>query len=391
MGLGLSIGPICGYCRLVSTNRLENPVIGLLGGGQLARMLALAGRPLGLDFHLLASSKNEPAAQVVPHLITGQVDRLNDLRRFSQSGITHATFESEFVDVRLLSKALTKGIKIFPNLRSIGTIQDRKTQKQLLDRFQIPTAEWSTLSSPTDVRNALMIHHEGVVLKARRNGYDGYGTWILRARDSQIPKPAMAAFKSPGLIAEKWIPFRRELAISFVRSGSGEFVALPLVETYQENSRCRWVKGPVPHRDLAKMTRRFHYLMERLKYIGVLSVEFFEVKERLLVNELAPRVHNSAHYSIDALGYSQFEYHLRAGLGEPLPHVELHRTGFAMVNLLGRSARTPKLIRHNRGHLHWYGKRENRPGRKMGHITALGKTPEQALKLALALEKGQRM
>ncbi|MGZ3723045.1 MAG: ATP-grasp domain-containing protein, partial [Bdellovibrionales bacterium] len=188
-----------------------------------------------------------------------------------------------------------------------------------------------------------------------------------------------------GFIAESFIKFKRELATSFVRSKKN-FVSLPLVESVQKDSRCFSVQGPFKNPRLAKIANSFKRLMKEIDYQGILAVELFDTGRELLVNELAPRVHNSAHYSQDALSCDQFEYHLRAGLDLPLPKVELLRPGFAMVNLLGEGGDI-QLAREAAGHLHWYGKTENRPGRKLGHINVLDKSSKAALARALKWRK----
>jgi len=223
------------------------------------------------------------------------------------------------------------------------------------------------------------------VLKQRRFGYDGYGTFVVRSKkdfdESVLTKSRF------GFIAEEFIGFKRELAVSFVRSTQAAFCTLPLVESVQHDSRCFSVHGPVRHVQLPKLKNAFKRLMHDLNYCGVLAVELFETSRGLLVNELAPRVHNSAHYSQNALTTSQFEYHLRAGLGLPLPEVELVRPGFAMVNLLGEGNQKIKLSYSDAGHLHWYGKSENRPGRKLGHLNVTDSNAKRALKQALKWRK----
>jgi 5-(carboxyamino)imidazole ribonucleotide synthase len=262
------------------------------------------------------------------------------------------------------------------------TIQDRLPQKQLLEEFKIPTAAWMEVSSVAELTEAERRFPRGFVLKQRRFGYDGYGTFIVRGRASRdlLKKSRF------GFIAEELIPFKRELAVSFVRSARGELKMLPLVESVQRDSRCFSVQGPLKHARLARLKNAFQRLMQELDYQGVLAVELFETKNALWVNELAPRVHNSAHYSQNALTTDQFEYHLRAGLGLALPKVELVRPGFAMINLLGEGGDV-ELSARPEGHLHWYGKSENRPGRKLGHINVLDSSGKRALTRALKWRK----
>ena len=346
-------------------------------------MLALSAHPLGLNVAVLATGPDEPAAQVAGRAEIGALTDRAALSRFL-APLNYVTFESEFIDTALLESVLPSKVQAFPALSVLETIQDRLTQKQLLDRFKIPTSPWMEVSTQADLQNAFARFQEGFVLKQRRFGYDGYGTFVMRAKEDA---PADILSKSRhGFIAEAFVPFKRELAVTFVRSTRREFLTLPMVESVQRDSRCFSVQGPVRHGKLNALKIAFKKLMSKLNYHGLLAVELFETPKGLLVNELAPRVHNSAHYSQDGLATSQFEYHMRAGLGLPLPKVELTKPGFAMVNLLGEGG-TVKLSYSAAGHLHWYGKSENRPGRKLGHINVTDASGKLALKRALKWRK----
>lgn len=358
--------------------------LGLLGGGQLARMLALSAYPLGLQVSVLAGHPDDPAAQVCGHSQIGSLDNEAVLKKFLQS-LDAVTFESEFVDTELMTRCLPPSVHVFPRLSVIAAIQDRLTQKQLLDKWKIPTSAWMPIETATDLRTAAGKFPGGLVLKQRRYGYDGYGTMIVRDPKRELSVELLS--RSPhGFIAEELIDFSRELAISYVR-GPNAFLNLPLVESVQQNARCFSVRGPVKHKHINKITNLCKKVMQDLDYRGILAVELFDTPKGLLVNELAPRVHNSAHYSLDALTCSQFAYHLRAGLDLPLPKLELLRPGFAMVNLLADGGPKVHLARGPAGHLHWYGKNENRKGRKMGHLNVLAGSSAAALKTALKWRK----
>jgi 5-(carboxyamino)imidazole ribonucleotide synthase len=222
-----------------------------------------------------------------------------------------------------------------------------------------------------------------VVFKKRRFGYDGYGTFIVK------DAPALAKFlprlsEDPhGFIAEAFVPFKRELAFVAARSRSGDLVRFPFVETLQENSRCLWVKGPVkPSPRLEKVGRAVESFLAKIDYVGVMGIELFETRDGYLINELAPRVHNSAHYSLDALSLDQFSAHILSVVGARFDRPKLLAPGFAMMNLLGRGERKPNWKIPRGVHLHWYGKSENRQGRKMGHYNVLASSPSKALALA---------
>lgn len=344
-------------------------------------MLALEAYPLGISVHIMTASSGDPAAQVAGQTQLGSLSDTKDLRKFL-TDLTALTFESEFVDIPKLKQSLPANVYVFPNLDSIAQIQDRLTQKRLLDRYQVPTSPWMNVENKNDLQIASE-KYKNFVLKQRRFGYDGYGTFVVKGE----PDPLLLQRSQDGFIAEAFVDFKRELAVSFVRGRSAEFIELPLVETVQENSRCFTVAGPVKHPGLSKISKGIRKMMNELDYVGILAVEMFETKKGLLVNELAPRVHNSAHYSLDGLTCSQFEYHLRAGLGLPLPKVSLVKKGFAMVNLLGEGGPEVKLSYKPAGGLHWYGKSENRAGRKLGHINVIDQTPKQALAKALKWRK----
>lgn len=349
----------------------------------MARMLALDAHPMGLGVSVLTPQSSDPAAQVVGNHRLGALSDESDLRKFL-ADVNALTFESEFVDIPKLRGCLPKSVYVFPSLDAIEAIQDRLTQKQWLDRFEIPTSPWIAVETKAELDQALVKYPDGFVLKQRRFGYDGYGTFVVKGGRHD---PMVLQKTKHGFIAEKFVDFKRELAVSFVRGRDGQFLQLPLVESVQVDSRCFSVVGPVAHRGLKALAAKVKTMMIKTGYVGILAVELFDTPKGLLVNELAPRVHNSAHYSQDGLRCSQFEYHLRAGLGFPLPKVQLRDGGFAMVNLLGEGKGDVELSREFQGRLHWYGKNENRAGRKLGHINVTAATPKLALTRALKWRK----
>lgn len=356
---------------------MKNQNVGILGGGQLARMLALSAHPLGIPVSVLTAHANDPAALVVGSAQIGSLEDEKDLKKFLTANDA-VTFESEFVNIDKVKRCIPKSLHVWPALDAIEAIQDRLSQKQMLNLNKIPTSPWLPVKDKKDLKEAKEKFPNGFVLKQRRFGYDGYGTYVFKNGKGD----ETALLKSPhGFIAEEFIDFKREMAISIVRSEKHGTVTLPLVESVQQNSRCYSVAGPAEHPGLKAFEKKAVALMEAIDYVGILAFELFDTKNGLIVNELAPRVHNSAHYSQNALTCSQFEYHLRAGLNWPLPEVALVQRGFAMVNLLGEGGKI-ELSRKPEGHLHWYGKNENRSGRKLGHINTLAASPAAALKKA---------
>lgn len=367
-------------------SKQTNPGIrlGILGGGQLARMLALSAHKMGLQPHVLSENSLDPAQQVTRFNHVGSLKDLKVVQNFLQQ-VDIATFESEFLDGSLLLQAQNKTkTPIFPNVSTMELLQDRLTQKQNLDLFKIQTAPWLAINTAREAMNAANELRLPLVFKKRRFGYDGYGTFVIKTQ-SQLTSFTKKQFPSEhGFIAEKWIPFRRELACVFARNLSGETSHYPLVESFQKKSRCFWVRGPIQHKKFSSLARQFEVLLKKMKYIGVIGVELFETKSGLLVNELAPRVHNSAHYTMTAFSVSQFDLHIKALLNQSVKIPPMNAKAFAMVNLLGgSSANKTKWNLDSEIDLHWYGKLDNRKGRKMGHINTLGATPQAALTNAL--------
>lgn len=366
--------------------------VGILGGGQLARMLVSTGHELGLDMHVICPNIDEPAAQVCPHTHVGKVDSEADLKEFFRH-VDFVTVESEFLNTSLVKTALSSAsnkLPFRPGIEMLETIQDRLTQKELLKKFGIPTSPFIAWNGERTIEELHSQFKNGFVIKKRRGGYDGYGTFVFKKNE---PPNKKLPREPAGYIVEAFVPFRRELAFSVARNEHDEFSVFPLVETNQVDSRCFWVKGPTKQSSYKSLVGKIKKMMSKTAYTGILAVELFEHKGKLFVNELAPRVHNSAHYSMDALDLSQFEAHLRGVLGMPLRDPLPLSKGFAMVNLLGddKSNHEVVLSREVLGRLHWYGKTELRAGRKMGHINTFGSSPDAALKIALKWRKGFRL
>ncbi|HRO66758.1 MAG TPA: ATP-grasp domain-containing protein, partial [Pseudobdellovibrionaceae bacterium] len=276
--------------------------IGLLGGGQLARMLALKGQELGLEMHVLSAQASDPAAQVTRHWHQGSPDRAEDLAAFFKS-VDVVTVESEFHEAALLAEAeKTSGTKLFPSAANLGSLQDRLPQKELLKNSGLRTAPFLAVDSWADMDRAFAAFEGEFVLKKRRGGYDGYGTFIVRSKkDLERLKITFDPTLSP-CIAEAFVPFRRELAVIAARNPQGEITLLPMVETHQVDSRLDWLKGPVRHGGLRALQKGLGKFLEKLDYVGVIAFELFETQDRLLwINEVAPRVHNSGHYSLEAV------------------------------------------------------------------------------------------
>ena len=367
--------------------------IGLLGGGQLARMLALAAHPMGASVHVLSENSSDPAAQVTGNWQRGSPLNEQDLRTFL-SKVEVATFESEFLNAELLMRIEGElACKIYPSPRLMGQLQDRLTQKNALLTHELPTAPFISVEAKTSSFSELQFFfkkHKRIVIKTRRGGYDGYGTFIIR-NSKQLAEFMQTAESqknsSHGWIAENFVPFEKEMAVIVARNIAGHIQFFPLVETYQENSRCLWVKGPCAM-NYSVLQKKIKNFLDTINYVGVMGIEFFRSGKTLLINEIAPRVHNSGHYSQNALNESQFTYHIKCILGQTLPPAKCLTGGFAMVNLLGakelKPQQKPNWARENvSSQIHWYGKSESRSGRKMGHINCTASTANSALSKAL--------
>ena len=362
--------------------------LGLLGGGQLARMLALKCHDMGIKPYVLSPSVQDPAAQVTSFFVKGSLYSQKDLTSFLKQ-VDVATFENEFLDMSLLSK-ISRNTKtlIYPSPRTMSMLQDRFKQKSLFKKYNIPTAKFISLSldshkNPQGQFNQLIkLFPNGFVLKKRHQAYDGYGTCIVVNVKSKT-KAVDFIKNNQNLIAEEFIDFKKEMAIILVRNKKKQVVELPLVHTYQEQAKCLWLKGPCQHKNKSALIRKLKVILEQINYVGVIAFELFDTSKGLLVNELAPRVHNSGHYSLDALSEDQFTLHIKAVLNQELFSSVLNAKGFAMLNLLAgkQLSQQMKMVETRKEvKLYWYGKQEHRPGRKMGHLNALASTSEKALK-----------
>jgi 5-(carboxyamino)imidazole ribonucleotide synthase len=353
--------------------------IGILGGGQLGYMLALAGYPLGLHFRFLDPSPEAPVGRIAQRVTADYSDEAA-LEKFA-NGLELVTYEFENVPVEA-AKFLAERVPVYPPPAALEAAQDRLNEKGLFGKLGIATTEFAAVSNARELDAAAKTLGLPAVLKTSRMGYDGKGQWILRTADD-VSK-ARSELPDVQLILERFVPFSRELSVLAVRSRSGEIANYPLVENHHRGGILRLSLAPAlrlePHiqRAAEDAARR---VLESLKYVGVLAIEFFEFEGRLLANEMAPRVHNSGHWTIEGAITSQFENHLRAVLGLPLGS-----TGAAghcaMLNLIGDLPESPEVLAVPDAHLHLYGK-SPRPGRKLGHVTLRAASPERlALRLS---------
>jgi 5-(carboxyamino)imidazole ribonucleotide synthase len=348
--------------------------IGILGGGQLGYMLALAGYPLGFRFRFLDPSPEAPVGRIAQR-ITANFDDCAALEKFA-AGLEAVTYEFENVPVETVN-FLAKRVAVFPPPMALEQAQDRLREKHFFQKLGISTTEFLPIAKSEDLDSAIETIGLPCVLKTCRMGYDGKGQWILRtnedvdgAKAELTPSHFTSANKEAPLILERLVAFTRELSIIAVRSRSGETVFYPLIENHHRSGILRLALAPAPGlpaglQQAAELAAG--RALEKLEYVGVLCIEFFEVDGRLLANEMAPRVHNSGHWSIEGAITSQFENHLRAILNLPLGSTAT--TGaLAMLNLIGDVPEPLDVLAVPDAHLHLYGK-DPRPGRKLGHLT----------------------
>jgi 5-(carboxyamino)imidazole ribonucleotide synthase len=370
--------------------------VGVIGGGQLAWMMAGAAKKLGVELVIQTPQATDPAVAIAADtVLAGVADAKATAELAARSDVI--TFENEFVDLEALAQLEAQGTCFRPRLTTLVPLLDKYHQRSYLRDLGLPTPEFVALEDQLD---PVVLEPLGfpLVLKARRHGYDGQGTFIIHSQ-AELEDIWQKLDRSPVLL-EAFVPFERELAVIAARGTSGEVAVYPVVETQQENQVCRRVLAPadIPATVQAEAEAIAHTLLNSLQAVGVFGIELFLTTDgKVLVNEIAPRTHNSGHFSLDACETSQFEQHLRAVCGLPLGNPALNSAGAVMVNLLGYEQshsdyleKRQQIAKIPQAQVHWYGKSEARPGRKLGHVTVLLSAQtaprEQALAIAQEIE-----
>jgi 5-(carboxyamino)imidazole ribonucleotide synthase len=371
--------------------------VGVIGGGQLAWMMAAAAAKLGIELVVQTPSSDDPAVSIAAGVVLAAIDDATATAQLAAQ-CDVITFENEFVNLEALSRLATQGVCFRPGLEALKPLLDKYHQRCYLQKLGLPTpqfAAWSnTWQQALEEREQNVLASFPFVLKTRRHGYDGQGTFIIK--DAQALDAALEQLGDCPLLMEAFVPFEQELATIAARSTTGEVVVYPIVETQQEQQVCRRVFAPakVSTAIAAEAEAIVHTLLNNLQVVGVFGIEFFLTADgKVLVNEIAPRTHNSGHFTLDACETSQFEQQLRSVCGLPLGSPAMQSPGAVMVNLLGYEqsqsnyqAKRQQLAAIPKSHLHWYGKMESRPGRKLGHITVLLEDVEQGEAIASAIE-----
>ena len=369
----------------MSQHNITERKIGVLGGGQLGRMMIQSAMDMNLDIAILDPDPNAPCAHLVEHFSVGKLTDFDTVYNFGKDKDL-LTIEIENVNTEALKKLSEEGVKVFPQPEIIALIQDKRTQKQFYQDNDIPTAEFVLTETASDVGD--FPEMLPAVHKLGKEGYDGRGVQVIKNADD-LDK----AFDKPGVL-EKQIPFEKELSVIVARNESGETKSYPVVELsfHPTANLVEFLFSPaeISSEIETKAQKLAEDIIEKLDMVGILAVELFLTPDgQVLVNEVAPRTHNSGHQTIEGNVTSQFEQHLRAILDMPLGDPK-NRSASAMVNLLGEDGSTgiakyeglKEILRLPDVHIHLYGKKMTKPFRKMGHITVVNNDPEQLKSLA---------
>ncbi len=352
--------------------------IGVIGGGQLALMLIEAARTRGVEVAVQAAKGEDPAVAVADHVVYASSTDAQGTRDLAKH-CTGITFENEWIGIDALMPLERMGLRFTPSLASVVPLVNKLSQRRLLDDLSIPSPDWISLAELNPGSPALPSGWSfPVMAKSAYGGYDGKGTRVLK--DLNGLTQLLRNVNAKEWLIEAWVNYQQELALVASRDQQGRIRTLPLTETHQKNQVCDWVVAPASVSQIVDATA-YNFaasLLTQLSYVGVMTIEFFYGSSGLLVNEIAPRTHNSGHFSIEACSSSQFDQQVCIAAGLDVPNPELVADGSLMVNLLGLDSnqagpledRLSKLRSLEAVHVHWYGKSEV-PARKVGHVTTL--------------------
>jgi len=368
----------------------KSPTLGIIGGGQLAKMTALAAFRLGCEVVVLEKQKEFPANSLDTHKLIGDWNDPNSLLRLA-SMVDVVTLENEFVDAEALAVVEQQTYHLLPSAATIRTVQDKLWQKQALSNAGLPVPRFADTPSIAAALGAASEFGWPLLLKKRRNGYDGKGNATVESAAELRQAWNHLGGNTNALYAEEFCSFKKELAVIITRSKGGAEAIYPVVETIQYDHICHVVKAPasIPVEAAAQAADIARRAVSAVGGAGSMGIELFLTSRgEIFVNEIAPRVHNSGHYTIEACECSQFENHVRAVLGWPLGSIAMRAPAAVMINLLGAGEGSgeayglAQALQVDGAHVHVYGKARSVLGRKMGHVTALGKSVEEALALA---------
>ena len=362
--------------------------IGIVGGGQLGRMMTIPAQKLGFQVTVIDPTPNSPAGQIADHQIVANFKDEKEIRKLGDVS-DFITFEIELANSKILQELEKKGINVNPSPRTLDIIRDKFKQKEFLNKNKLPVADFIKVTTKIDIKNAAKKFDYPILLKARFDAYDGRGNALIRTE--QEIDSALDKLKGNKLYVEKFVPFIKELAVIVVRSKNGVILTYPVVQTLHKNNILHYLLSPasIDKKTADEAKDLAIKVMQNLKGAGVFGIEMFLTEnEKILINEVAPRVHNSGHHTIEANVTSQFEQHIRAITEMPLGSTESVTPATVMINILGeRNGKAqPKGIKEAEKipgtTVHIYGKLETKIDRKMGHITVVGNSVEECLKRA---------
>ena len=368
--------------------------VGVVGAGQLARMMAQAAIPLDIKLVVLAASPDDGAAKVIRDVIVGSPDDPDKIRELANQ-VDVLTFDHELVDTDLLAELEAEGHTVWPSSATMALAQNKRRQRAELSAIGLPSPAFANVETAEDVIAFGTDHGWPVVLKASRGGYDGRGVWMIDRPDDVSAVFAEATAAGLTLLVEERVPLDLELAVLTARRPNGDIAIWEPIETVQRDGMCNELVVPVraEPKVVAEAVRIARKIVEHVQPVGVMAIEFFVSNGHVLINELAPRPHNSGHWTIEGSLTSQFEQHLRAVLNLPLGDTALTAPVVATENLLGPQSGTDptqslaSALTIRGTHVHFYGKGA-RAGRKLGHVTVLGKDRDETRQRAsLAIQQ----
>lgn len=371
--------------------------IGIVGGGQLGKMMAFPAKSMGFTVTVVDPTPDSPAGQVVDEQILANYNDAEATKELAKVS-DFVTVEIEHINTDTLQKLADKGIAVNPSPKTIEVIKNKFAQKEFLTNAGIPVAPYAAVANKTEILAAAKKFGYPFLLKARFDAYDGRGNALIKT-ENDITE-ALERFGDRELYVEQYVPFEKELAIMIARGSNGEIVPYPVVETIHKNNILHLTIAPARvDKKIADKAKNFAIkTMKHLHGAGVFGIEMFLTKDNeVLINEIAPRVHNSGHYTIEACETSQFEQHIRAITGLPLGKPDMLVPAAVMVNVLGERTGPVNVqgmedvLAIPGASIHIYGKKETKPERKMGHITVIGDKIEDIIKNALQARKALRI
>ena len=375
----------------MKNNFVNMPRIGIIGGGQLAKMTAISAIKYGCDIVILEKAPKSPAENLAVEIIYGNWDDPENLLELANK-VDVVTLENEFVDANSLKVLEDNGHSLYPSSTTIDLVKDKLNQKKTLEDAGIPVVAFTAIESHVEISHHAKKLGWPIILKARRNAYDGKGNSTLHSENDIASAWAKLNGKNKKLYIEGFCNFKSELAVMITRDINGKIITYPVVESIQKNHICHIIRAPasIDNKIIKKATDLAIKAVEAIDGIGTIGVEMFCTKDNeIIVNEMAPRVHNSGHYTIEACETSQFENHVRTILGLPLGSSRMIAPAAVMINMLGNKegngfpSGIEKALAINGAHVHVYGKTTTNIGRKMGHVTALGSSIAEAESVAI--------